>query len=496
MKRISIFLLALIMLVSMLLVSCDNTNETSNQSEISVEESDVNTALVPHLEGLKYDGKVLRVLNIREDYLFSKLQFAPDAELQDEPVNVAAYERNNKLQSTFGFTIETEFAEAFDAFEKRVDTDYNAGTATYDVAATGIQTMAFIARNGHLLDLYDLDDSKFKFDGDWWDTAIMEDISIMNRLYFTAGDLLLMDDENTRCIFYNKDIAENNELGNFNDLVVNKKWTIDKLHEMCTTAAREDGDGQRTVLNDDVWGLVSAAFDTYSLILGADCPQVIKDENDVPVLNMLAEYNTNVFYKVHDFMTDKNCTAWTEQYYAWNAPDAGKVMENFYINKALFLVGTISNVNSDTLRNAEIRYGILPMPLYDENQETYATTINPYHFQAVGIVGTCAPDDYEFVSAALEALAYTSKTTITPEYYDRTLKTKRFPDDDDSPEILDLIFSNRLADISVIFNWDDCIQYYNQLVVKESPDLASHIQSRQAAFKSDLEKTMAVFENS
>ena len=495
MKRISIFLLALLMLVSMLLVSCGGETETS-KSDVSVEESDVNTALVPHLEGKRYDNKTLKVLTIREDYNFSKLQFAPDAELQDEPVNVAAYERNNKLQSTFGFTIEAEFSEAFDPFEARVDTDYNAGTATYDVVATGIQTMAFIARNGHLLDLYDLDNSQFKFDGDWWDTAIMEDITIMNRLYFTAGDLLLMDDENTRCIFYNKGIAEDNELGNLNEYVVNKQWTIDKLHEMCLTAAREDGDGQRTVLNDDVWGLVSAAFDTFSLILGADCPQVIKDENDIPVLNMLAEHNTNVFYRVHEFMTDKNCTAWTEQYYAWNAPDAGKVMENFYINKALFLVGTISNVNSDTLRNAEIRYGILPMPLYDENQETYATTINPYHFQSVGIVGCCAPDDYEFVSAALEALAYTSKSTITPEYYDRTLKTKRFPDDDDSPEILDLIFANRLADISVIFNWNDCIQYYNQLVVKDSPDLMSHIKSKESAFKSDLEKTIAVFENS
>ena len=66
MKRISIFLLALLMLVSMLLVSCGGETETS-KSDVSVEESDVNTALVPHLEGKRYDNKTLKVLTIRED---------------------------------------------------------------------------------------------------------------------------------------------------------------------------------------------------------------------------------------------------------------------------------------------------------------------------------------------------------------------------------------------------------------------------------------------
>ena len=40
---------------------------------------------------------------------------------------------------------------------------------------------------------------------------------------------------------------------------------------------------------------------------------------------------------------------------------------------------------------------------------------------------------------------------------------KRFRDDD-APKMLDTIFANRCVDPSVIFNWDDCIQYYNRML--------------------------------
>lgn len=492
MKRVTVLLLALLMIATLFLTSCNNTTTTtSTPDSVSTDASESSNLLVPHLGERRFDGKTLKVLTIAEDVAFSKLQFKADPELQDEPVNVAAYERNNLLEINYGFKIDAEFEAAFDSFEGRVENDYASGTGDYSVLAAGIQTTAFIAQKGYLLDIYGLKDSNINFEGNWWDREINEDISIINRLYFTAGDILIMDDEYTRCIFYNKDIAEENDLGDINSMVINKQWDMDTLHEMSTTAAREDGDGIRTDNLDDVWGFVSAAFDTYSLILGADCPQVIKNDDDVPVLNMLADRNTEVFFRVHDFMTDTTCVAYTEQYGNWQHPDT---VQNFYRDKALFFVGTIANVNGEALRNAEFRYGILPMPLYDENQEKYATTINPYHFQSISIVGTTPDEEIDFITFALEAMAYTSKKMVTPEYYDLTLKTKRFPDDDDSPEILDIIFSNRVADISVIFNWDDCIQYYNQLVVKESPDLASHIGSKADAFNAALQKTIAVFE--
>lgn len=114
--------------------------------------------------------------------------------------------------------------------------------------------------------------------------------------------------------------------------------------------------------------------------------------------------------------------------------------------------------------------------------------IDPYRFQVLSIMIGCR--DTDFVTFALEALAYTSRRMVTPEYYDRTLKNKRFLDDDDSPEMLDIIFSNRMVDLSVAFNWDDCIQYYNNLVFTETPQLVSFVEQHESKFNSEMNETI------
>lgn len=108
-------------------------------------------------------------------------------------------------------------------------------------------------------------------------------------------------------------------------------------------------------------------------------------------------------------------------------------------------------------------------------------------------MNTCR--DTDFVTYALEALAYTSKQLVTPQYYDLTLKTKRFLDDDDSPKMLDIIFSNRLVDISVAFNWADCIQFYNQALGARSSVLVSFLESKLPGMEAEMQQTIDAFKN-
>jgi hypothetical protein len=90
-------------------------------------------------------------------------------------------------------------------------------------------------------------------------------------------------------------------------------------------------------------------------------------------------------------------------------------------------------------------------------------------------------------------MAYLGETMVTPEYYERTLKNKRFPDDDGSPEILEIIFSNRLVDISVAFNWDDCIQYYNN-IMRANGDVVSYVEKVRDRFEIAMNQTVEFFE--
>lgn len=484
-----ILLLALVLLVPAALCACsdkDDDNASGNKSTVSGTASE-DKGLVPHLGDRDWGGRTLNVLAGKDDAAYTNTPWSTEEEESDRVVE-AFRQRNDLLEETFGFTINAQFEGTFTSFVNRVQTDMISDTVDYDVVSSGLQDLAKLALEGYFLDLYSIPESHLQLSSDWWDVASNEDMTLAGKLFFTTGDLLIKDNEQTRCMYYNKDMIADYTLENPAQLVYDNKWTLDKMYEMAKQVAHDEDDGKMDVNGNDVWGLVGVTFDTYSLVMGCDAPQVERDETGMPYLAMLNQRNINAFDKAYQIMHDYNTTAYVEHYFAWNDPAGDAVKQHFYDGKALFLMELIGHVNGEQLRNANIRYGILPMPKYDESQETYATTINPYKFAAISILQSCR--DTDFVTFALEALAYTSKQIVTPEYYDVTLKDKRFPDDNDSPEMLDILFSNRLVDISIVFDWGGCIQYYNQLVAQDSPQIASFVEGKRGVFEQAMNESI------
>ena len=476
------FLLIFIILLSFSLTGCNGGDDTSDDASGNTGSGD----LVPHLGKADYSGKTLRVLASLENDVFGDAQIAPE-EFNSEPVNDAVVERNRRLEGEYGFNIEVIYAPDFDKFTDRVRQDMMSGSDDYDVISSGLMYLAPLVVDGLLLDLKTIEDSHLKLDEDWWDTASNKDMSIGNKLFFTTGDIFVLDDENTRLTYFNKDLIDEYGLDNPYDLVKEGKWTLDNMYKMMKAVAHEDGDGVMNVTGDDVWGLVGGAFEAYQYILGCNCPQIYKDEDDIPYLGMVEEKSVNAFMKVFDMFTDKSTVAYIEQYYKWDDPDAPTVTDNFYSGNALFYAAFMFTVNNEKMRESSINYGVLPQPKYDENQENYASTVNPYRFYCLSI--TEAAQDLDFITFALEAMAYTSKEIVTPEYYDRTLKLKRF-DDSASPEMLDIIFSNRIVDLSVVFNWADCIQWYNRMLFGNNNGIVSYVEAQKEMFDTQMEATL------
>ena len=490
MKRIFCLLLAALMLVSAV-VLCACGDEEEESSVVTDEKPKEDEALVPTLGKTDaHKGKALRVLSSYEEgIMFCKEPFGA-TETNSEPVNEACLDRLTLLEQEYGIKVEAEFIDPWGTILDRVEQDYLTGTTSYDIVSTGLMDLANLAAQGFFLDVNSIENSNLHLNESWWDSVSHKDMSIAGKLFFLTGDLLVMDDEYTTCMFYNKGLVNDYRLDNPSDLVLQGTWTLDKMYEMAQTVAHDEDDGVMSVTGDDVWGIVCVLFDTYKLVMGADAPQVVKNDQDLPELKMDAEYNIKAFEKVKEIMKDKTVTAVREDYYAWDNPDASIVVNQFYDGKALFMMNVVSAVNSTEMREANISYGILPMPKFDENQENYATTNDPYRFYCVSIMQNTP--DVEFVTFALEAMAYLGEKMVTPEYYDRTLKYKRFPDDTDSPEILDILFSNRLIDISVAYNWDDCIQYYNNIMFGNG-DVVSYVEGKRSAFEAAMQLTLDDF---
>ncbi len=494
-KSIISMLLLFAMLLTVVLSGCNDEEMDNSSSPVSEEQSIPAVSetsveeklLIPHLGKRDLKGFTLTVLACGKNMQYNVEQFAPE-ELKEEPINDAVYNRNQLLKNEYNCDIDVLWVNEFTDCEAKVDQAILAGTNEFNICVTGVMTLANIANKGYFYDLLDLEGSNLHLNEAWWDKSANDSMTICNKLFFATGDITFYDEQNTQCIFFNKDMITDHNLENPYQLVYDDKWTLDAMHQMCRKVATPGGDGVMNMEGDDTYGYVGVSFDAYKLIIAAGCPQIERDSNGDPVITMTNEHNVNVFNKVQQFMTDRSCTAYLEQYYRWNDYDNNhKVRDHFYDGQALFLCGRICAASEPEILATTFNYGVLPTPKYDEEQENYIDAVDPYWYYAVAIPKTTEMD-IDKVTFVLEAMAYLNKQYVTPQYYEVTLKEKRFRDDDAS-NMLDLIFANRCVDLSVIFDWNGCIQYYNELLT-DNRGVISYMESKGPAMQEAMNESI------
>jgi len=100
-------------------------------------------------------------------------------------------------------------------------------------------------------------------------------------------------------------------------------------------------------------------------------------------------------------------------------------------------------------RDSTTDFGILPYPKYDESQKDYG--------HGIGVNQTafiCVPEmvtNDARTGFVLEGLSYQGKKLLTPAYYEQTL-IGQYTRDDESADMLDLIFATRVYDVGLYYN--------------------------------------------
>ena len=117
----------------------------------------------------------------------------------------------------------------------------------------------------------------------------------------------------------------------------------------------------------------------------------------------------------------------------------------FREDRALFWIEMI--YASAQQRDMNSDFGFLPMPKYDDRQESYMSYMHMGWSTTSAVPVT--NDDHDLTGRLLEDMAWKSSETVRPAYYDRTLQGK-ISRDDDSGEMLDIIYSGLNIDPSII----------------------------------------------
>ncbi|MCL1859260.1 MAG: hypothetical protein FWF92_08520 [Oscillospiraceae bacterium] len=467
------------------------TNADDAQNEGSDTESEAR--ILPDLpDDVNFDGHVFTVLTHREesdDWLTPEpREIAAEIEETDEPINDAVYRRNEILKDKYNI----DFAIVSNPDEKgQLNKTVKSGDDAFDAVLIFNNNVPGVITSGNLLNVANL--PYIDLDKPWWDAGV-NSMSIDNKNYLLAGDMLILDNEATNALLFNKDLMSDLSLELPYNLAKEGKWTMDKLDEYIKQGSADlNGDGVMKP-DDDRWGFVGYNDTLHALLVSGGGTLASKDENDLPYMDFTSPRNLQVIEKAMDIMYNKpdvlniqsdisdggaNSVNWLRAYHS-----------SFEENRALFMWVRMRVV--EKFRGMDSNFGILPMPKFDENQENYYSVVNPYTGVLLGVPKTAS--DPERTSIILEAMSAESRYTLQPAYYDVVLQRK-FARDEESSEMLDIIFGSRTYDIGGVYAFGNVFLDFITLCNKSNRDIVSYYDKRSNSMEKDINKVIAVFED-
>ena len=458
MKKAVSLLMTLLLLAGMF-IGCSSQN-ADNSGDPSVQDPAVTPAspeetAEPETEYVEPFEAEVKDLGGREITVFMSGNWSFDdfeaEEMTGEALNDARFTVNSTVQDLFNVTLKTDnqsgSASGGQGTGYKVITNVNmSGTNDYSFACVGCYDVSTLAYQGHILDLNQV--KNIDLTKSWWDPKANEQLSVRGKMFYSTGDIGILDNDCTYCILFNKQVAENFSLESPYDLVRENRWTYDKFIEMADTCDSDlNGDG--VLDNEDAYGILIWQDSVIGMLhaSGGRCATILEDGTIELTLN--TEQNVDV---LTTWLTDR--TKSFSYFLEAGTDDASHA--TFTGNRCLFYTRYLKAVS--WFRDLEADFGILPYPKWSETQKDFCNTMHAY-----GTSYVCIPivaENVDETGSVIEALAYYGKQTITPAYYDVNLKGKYFRDEE-SADMLDLIFETRFFDVGMYYQ----LGGYNERVI-------------------------------
>lgn len=159
------------------------------------------------------------------------------------------------------------------------------------------------------------------------------------------------------------------------------------------------------------------------------------------------------------------------------------VHKSFIEGRELFYMCGLINVAS--FRQMENEFGILPMPKYYDTQDRYYHTVSRDNASVMFLPITLPESELEDIGTVISALGEYSMHVVTPAYYDVQLKY-RDSRDDESGEMLDIIFDSRTFDLGCAYGWGGIMGEYMKL----DTNVASRFESVLGKAESELQQML------
>ena len=456
--------------------------QTNGETNGGTAEVPVAELRFPDLPEIDFGGYEFRILGLRAGAMGHILTQLVAEEETGEALNDAIFRRNRRMEDRFGFhLVKTNFnymGPVRDAARRSIQ----AASDDFDLAMLRPEHALAMAQEG-MLEMIDriphIDLSQ-----PWWDQAKNRDFSIGGRVFFTSGDFSFNQYSVTIATFFNKQLHADLGLGCPYTLVREGRWTLERFAEQARTGLRDlNGDG--IFDQNDQWGyLAQAHVYTFALMAALGTRFTVKDADDMPVLNMNTEGFISRFHTLFDILSE----GWLFDPTARNIPGGGEFQQNMFLNDQGLFITTLMNW-AITLRAMDNDFGILPQPKLNEQQPYHITGVDISHAMSIPVTTS----DLQRTGIILEALNAESRLTTLDVYYDTMLVNQVLNRDEESAEMLDIIFGNRVYDMGRHF-WDSNIADPVRLAFRDgNRDIVSIIERREPAAVAAINTAIQAF---
>ena len=473
MKRTLAILLASLMLLPTL-AACGDAEEpadTTPPSQVtsSDEDDDIPDDELP--DNLNYNKEKITFISANEmDY----------DDLTGDVVEDAIYERNKAVEERLGVVINVIQEET--PIDK-VITAVNGGSSDYDVMVELCWRAAPKFTGNYF---YNLRNTQYlDFEKPWWNQSFTDVVTYNDITFGVTGAMVLSLYRRTYVTVFNKNLFTDANQPFLYEHVDNGSWTLDKQTSLVPLFHRDNGNAQQD-MEGDIYGFVSNDFifvDPY----WASCEvEIIRKNNDGEYewvfesskLHDMAEKVLALYYGTDDAAYIEHDDYQAEQ----------TVLKVFSGNFAAMGTMVIQQLEDASMRNMTQEYGVVPIPKYSEDQDTYYSQMHD-GFTIACFPNTVREDRADMLSAVLEAMSSVSYRIVRPVYYETALRTQ-IAKDPQSAEMMDLIINNIRIDAGFVYSHSmgSVHQGFQQLVDSGNNNAVSRYKRMTTAAQRALEK--------
>ena len=491
-KRLCALLMALLLLCGSLTACATpggtDETDTAPKDNVSVTEEEETELRDGLPDDLDYgEDTVTFISRFREGWSSGELTVPT---LNSETVNDAVYERNRAVEERLNIRIRNIEIDTsnYDEVATKVKLAVQGGSRDYDIMASPVNGAVPVMLDGVLFDLKQLD--YLDLEKPWWSQGFNDTASYGDAQFVATGSVVLSMYRFAFVTVFNQQLFTDARQPFLYEHVENGSWTLDKQISLVTLFHKDDGNGQQDP-DGDVYGFITGdVISTDPYWSSCEIAILHPDEDE----GLVMDFDSAKLQDVMDKLLTL-CYVTDQASYVFRGRDADDeqtdIRHAFASGNGAMATLRILELENEEMRNMSDKYGVVPMPKFNEEQKEYRTFLHN-QFTVLSVLTTVEEERRDEMGAVLEALASESHRVVRPAYYETTLRTK-LAQDPESAMMMEIIANNVHMDRGVFYSrqLDDFYKYPRTVMQTKNNDIISHYAGLSAKLRRDLRQLLS-----